>query len=319
MFKQKVNVLVTSAGVETAINVMKALKKSSRYECKFIATDMSELSPGLYLADKYYITPSAKSEDFLGIILSIAKKEQVDFIFPIHSTEIEIFAQNTNIFNKERIGIILPSLEVVKKCIYKDIFIDFLQANNFPHPKTYRSAEEIENFPIFFKKNYGSSSRGAQKVESKEELEFLLKKGRDGVILQEYLDLPELTVDFYVNKNYYLVGYVPRYRLKVKDGKSVVAKTMRSSVIEEVTEKLLRVLQYKGAGNMQMFYNEISGEVKIIEINPRLSAGGLPLTVEAGINIPELMLIDYFDGLQDIRMEYNDNLTMYRYYTEIFR
>lgn len=310
------NVLITSAGVATALNVISALRKSKIYDCNIIATDMSKDSAGLYLADDYYITPSAKDKHFLDEIEKIIKDENIDFIFPLHSSETLLFSKNLLLFKKLNVGITIPDEKTVNLCSKKDLFEIFLNKNNFIYPKTYMNKNEIDSYPVFIKLKVGSSSIGAYKINSKEDLEFYQKEKEEQYIIQEYIDWQEITIDCYVNKQGVLVGFVPRFRLKVKEGKSVVAKTMFDENIFDETTRLLEILNYKGACNLQVFYKD--GKIKIIELNPRLSAGGLPLTIEAGVNIPELMMEDYFGKVENNLIEYNKDLTMYRYLTEIF-
>lgn len=311
------NVLITSAGVATAINVISALRKSILYDCRIIATDMSLDSAGLYLADWHYITPSAKSDEFLNILIEIIKKENIEFIFPLHSSEIEFFSKNIKVFEMLQVGINIPNQAIVNQCINKNYFELFLKKHHFSYPKTFNNKQDVINYPVFIKLKVGSSAIGAYKINNKEELEFYLNGKEDKYMIQEYINWQEITIDCYVNKNKKLVGFVPRFRIKVKDGKSVVAKTMYDKNVYLQTVKLLEALDYTGACNIQMFYKD--NVTKIIEINPRLSAGGLPLATQAGVNIPELMMQDYFDKVSDTLIEYNTNLIMYRYLTEIFQ
>lgn len=313
---KQINILITSAGVATAVNVIKSLQESNHYNCKIIATDMNEYSAGLYLADKYFISPSVKTESFLSFLKSIILKERIDFIFPIHSSEIEFFSKNKLFFEKLNAGIIIPTQKTIKKCNNKDSFQIFLKNNNFYFPKTYSSIDEIKSYPVFIKPKTGSSSIGANKIENKEQLQLYFNNTNNHYIIQDFIDWPEITIDCYVNKNRKLVGFVPRFRIKIKDGKSVVSKTMFDENVLIQTKKILSDLKYTGACNVQMFYKE--GNIKIIEVNPRLSAGGLPLCTRAGVNIPELMIRDYFNELDDNLLSYNKNLTMIRYLTETY-
>ena len=82
-------------------------------------------------------------------------------------------------------------------------------------------------------------------------------------------------------------------------------------------KKLLEDLDYQGPCNVQIFKNK--DNLKLIEINPRMSAGGLLLTLEAGINIPELMLRDYYYGLKNILLDFKPNIYMYKITNEIFK
>jgi carbamoyl-phosphate synthase large subunit len=311
------NILITSAGVATAINVISALRNSKKIKCKITATDISIDSPGLFLADNYYLTPQVTDEFFLSELIKIIKQESIDFIFPLHSSEIHFFSKNKLALQNVGVGIVIPEIDVIQKCENKDQFQLFLKNNNFSYPTTFESKTQINNFPVFIKLKKGSSSAGAHKINNRSELNFYLKGQKGKYIIQEYIDWEEITIDCYVNSNQFLIGFVPRYRIKVKDGKSVVAKTMFNLNLLNETARLLNALKYKGACNLQVFYKE--GNIKIIELNPRLSAGGLPLTIEAGINIPELMINDYYNTISNDLLEYNQDLKMYRYLTEIFK
>jgi carbamoyl-phosphate synthase large subunit len=311
-------VLITSAGVATAVNVINSLKKSKIYKCEIVACDMNKNAVGLYLADRYYLTPSTKDRLFFSNILDIIKKEKIDFIFPLHSSEIAIFSQHSNQLIEMGVGINMPDKKVVELCNDKKQFLHFLHQHNIPYPYTFFNIDDIKDYPVFIKKNRGSSSKGAQIIHSRDELLYYINNSEDEYIIQEYIDWPEVTVDCYVNNHKSLVGFVPRYRVKVKDGKSIVARTMYAKSIYHITNHVLKSLNYNGPCNLQLFYNKDTQEIKIIELNPRLAAGGLPLATEAGVNIPELMMLDYFETVPDELIPFKRNLTMYRYYSEIF-
>ena len=68
------NVLVTSAGVSTGVNVISALRSSTKYRCCITSADMSKDSAGLYLSDNHYITPSADSLKFFDNLKKLLKK-----------------------------------------------------------------------------------------------------------------------------------------------------------------------------------------------------------------------------------------------------
>lgn len=312
----KKNILITSAGVATAINIISSLRKSNKYIYNIIAIDMNNDSAGLYLANKFYIVKPSKESGFLEDLIQIIKNEKIEFIFPLHSSEIAFFSSYKALFEELNVGMIIPREDIVKKCVNKNLFESFLEENHFPYPKSYKNKNDIKEYPLFIKLKQGSSSIGAFKINSNEELAFYLKENEEKYLIQEYIDWEEITIDCYVNKKGILVGFVPRYRVKVKDGKSVVAKTMFSEKLLTITTLLLKKLDYRGACNIQVFYKD--DEIKIIELNPRLSAGGLPLATEAGVNIPELMIEDYFEEVENKLIPYNQNLTMYRYLSEVF-
>ena len=71
----KKNILITSAGVATAINVISSLRKSNKYIYNIIAIDMNNDSAGLYLANKFYIVKPSKESGFLEDLIQLQKIE----------------------------------------------------------------------------------------------------------------------------------------------------------------------------------------------------------------------------------------------------
>ena len=71
-----ITVLLTSAGVATAVNVIHALRHSTLLDVKIVSVDMDPFSAGLYLADKHHMVPPAKKPQYLDEILKICKSEE---------------------------------------------------------------------------------------------------------------------------------------------------------------------------------------------------------------------------------------------------
>ena len=69
------NILILSAG--TRNKIVQYFKKELDGKGNVIATDMSDLAPAIYEADKYYIVPSMNAPEYLDVILTICKKEKI--------------------------------------------------------------------------------------------------------------------------------------------------------------------------------------------------------------------------------------------------
>ena len=318
MIKRSKTVLVTSAGVGTAINVIAALNKSERYNVRIVAVDADCHAVGLYLADSYHIVPLASDSSYIQCLIEICKIENVNFIIPLYSSEIRLISTNASEFVEVGVGVCLPSPKVVNLCDDKNEFLEFLAANQFDYPRTYKHSSEVQRYPIFIKPVVGSSSRGSRKVNNCQELDFYLGNSANQLMVQEYIDWDEYTADCMVSPSGVLLGCVVRRRIKVKGGAAVVARTVNLPIVEAEVARLLEKLGYVGACNVQLFYDGKKG-IKFIEVNPRLSAGGLPLTVEAGVNIPEMMLRLHDGESITSKVAARSGITMYRYLTEIFR
>lgn len=304
-------ILLTSAGVATAQNVILALKKSNKYTLRFVGVDADPLITTEWMYDRFIKAPDSNSKHYLSFLLKLVEEESIDFIFPLHSSEILFFAENIKEFNDIGARLSISSPLSISTCIDKYKFSNFLSKFNYPAPKTYKITDEDIRFPVFVKPTVGSSSKGAKRVDSRHDLNLATQATDKYFIIQEYIDCDEITVDCFVNKQSILIGCVPRLRIKVKDGKSVITRTISDKRIQHLCTKLVKSLNYSGPCNIQMFYSE--DKISIIEMNPRLSAGGLLLTTEAGVNIPELMLDEFYSQIPPQPINYTNHLTMLSY------
>lgn len=311
---QDLNILVTSGGVETALNVIKCLNRSI-FNCRIVTSDMDVDSLGRHFSNSNYITSKATERNFIAEIIEIVRKEKIDFIFPCHSSEISIFCEARDSLRIEGAGLILPDLSAESICSNKKNFLDFLDANQFKTATTFQSFDKITDFPIFIRPKIGSSSNGAALIECKAQITKEQINNQHNLIIQQYISAEEVTIDAYRNNDKEYFACIPRIRQKVKDGKSVVAETISDPRIQKIAETLLNRLDFNGACNIQLFLDD---DLSIIEINPRMSAGGLLLACEAGLNIPELMLMDYLSmPLPEIKLP-STPIKMLRYLDEIF-
>ncbi|MDR3640136.1 MAG: ATP-grasp domain-containing protein [Humidesulfovibrio sp.] len=285
---RKVCVLLTSAGVATAVNVMSALRQARSLSCRLVAVDKNPLAVGLYLADKGETVPQAGTPEYLERLLDLARREGAEFIFPLHSSETVFFARNARAFRSAGLRLLVPDPEVAELCADKLLFGDYLAAKGYRHPRTLPLPLPTDaRFPLFLKPRSSSSSKNACKVDDKEDLYYLLRKVKDPIV-QEYCPGREYTVDCLRHAGC-IYACAPRVRVLVKDGKSMVGLTVDHPALEAEVRRLLDDLDYEGPCNVQCIEDE-EGGISIIEINPRLAAGGLPLTVRAGANIPEMMV-----------------------------
>ena len=69
------NILILSAG--TRNKIVEYFVKTLVGKGKVIATDMSNLAPAIYEADKYYIVTSMTDAGYIDTVIDICKKEDI--------------------------------------------------------------------------------------------------------------------------------------------------------------------------------------------------------------------------------------------------
>lgn len=90
------NILILSAG--TRNKVVQYFVKTLNGKGTVVATDMSNLAPAIYEADKYYIVPRMTDPGYLDVILDICKKEKITGVLSLIDPELSLLAENREKF-----------------------------------------------------------------------------------------------------------------------------------------------------------------------------------------------------------------------------
>ncbi|UTB44237.1 hypothetical protein [Dorea longicatena] len=111
------NLLILSSG--TRNKIVQYFKKTLAGEGKVICTDMSELAPSIYEADKYYIVPRMTDPGYLEIILDICKKEKIDGVLSLIDPELSLLAENEDKFAAVGTKVIGSAYKLCLRYLYK--------------------------------------------------------------------------------------------------------------------------------------------------------------------------------------------------------
>ena len=191
-----------------------------------------------------------------------------------------------------------------------DIFTDkwktynFFKNNNIPTPDTSLAQDHPLIKPI-----HGRGSVGVR-IEDKS---IPMK----GLVSQEILTGIEYTVDVLCDFNGDPFYIIPRIRKGVQSGKSTQGQVRLNSKIDQFVRKICQKIKFQGPINLQCFESK-NGEIKFIEINPRI-AGGMALGFAASENWVDLIVNNFLMKKECEPKTIINNLTMYRYYKEIFK
>tara|TARA_B100000315_G_scaffold177191_1_gene165752 strand:+ start:75 stop:1052 length:978 start_codon:yes stop_codon:yes gene_type:complete len=311
-----IKVLVTSAGVMSAVNIIKALKLQSEINIHIIASDMDLYAPGLYLADEYYKSPALINQNkYLTFISDVVIKKGIDIIIPCYSKEIKLFSENKDHFESLGAKMILPSPKAIDLCDNKLHSINLVNKLGIPVPEILENPTD-ESLPIFSKLSKGSGSEGAVYISNKHLLENALTS-KGSRIYQEYIDGQEYTVDLISNYNKELLVSCPRKRLLIKAGQSVKGITIKSKRLSKYSEIICKEFGLVGVSNIQFIKRR--NQYYFIEVNPRYASGGLLLTVNAGVNLPLIALKLILDiKVNDNELIHRSNIIMSRFWNAIF-
>lgn len=311
------NILITSASRKVGLvnTFKKALQENGGGQ--IIAGDINPQSPSFYFADDYIILPKSNKNSFIDEIINICKKYEISLIIPTRDEELSLFSKNIDKFTDNGIKIMVSPEESINICQNKDSFIEFCKSHGFDTPKTYKNVDDYSKleYPVFIKPKIGKGGLDTFKVDSFEELNAVLKIF-DDVIIQEFIDWNEYTVDLFADFEGNVISAVPRERINILGGESLITKTFKNKKIIKEAIRLAESLNLIGHNTIQCFFN--GEKVKFIEINSRFGGAAI-LSFKAGANSPE-NLVKLLNGetLEPIIYDFKDNYLALRFINEIF-
>jgi carbamoyl-phosphate synthase large subunit len=112
---------------------------------------------------------------------------------------------------------------------------------------------------------------------------------------------------------------VPRRRLEVRAGEVSKGITVREPAVIDLAVRAAEALPGAwGCLNVQIFHDVASGQLAVIELNPRFG-GGFPLAWEAGAHYPRWILEEVLGLPSTVHDRWTDGLVMLRYDAAVFR
>lgn len=312
MLKKKI--LITSAAGLTGTYLIKQLYRKKEYI--LIGTDMQGYVPQKERLAGFYKTAVSNSPEYVAQINSIVTKEKIDVIIPVSSFDMEIYTQHAVQEQLYPAKMLVMDYDTHKILHHKANCGKFLNSLGIHTPKVICEDRNF-GFPCIIKANRSSGSKGVVILKNKDDYLYWKQRWTDHTIF-EYLEGREYTVDCLFNQEGRCVGYNPRERLKTSGGGAVITSCVMEKRLETVIEKLESCKRIKGPINFQYKIND--GQITVFDFNTRLASGGLPLSVKAGFNIPELLIrLASGESVEQWKPgDENTGLTMLRYYEEMY-
>lgn len=311
--------LVSSAGRRgELVTILKSIAQESA-GAKVAAIDMSPLSAGGLLADVFRLVPSASSPDFIPRVLEVCHDQDIRVVIPTIDPELAVYAAEREQFERDGIKVWVSTPEVVAVASDKWQTHMWALRNGLPTIHTVEAKRlhvESSSFegPVVAKPRSGSASKGVYFFESVHAA--MRAELPEEYIVQERLDGQEVTIDFAVAEDGTYLGAVPRLRLEARAGEVTKALTFKDDDMLSLARRVAAALPGAyGLLNVQVFRDRTTGELAILEVNPRFG-GGFPLSHYAGAEFIRGLLAE-MDGQPLPSISFEDQLVMLRYDTQV--
>lgn len=314
---EKTNILLLSAG--TRNKIVEYFKKELKGKGSVIAADCSSLAPALYEADKYYIVPKIKDENYIYEIMDICEKEKVRGVLSLIDPELSLLAKQKVAFKELGVEIIGSSFELCETAMDKWKTYLWLKEHSYHCAQSYREVQSFERdlkkraiaFPIFLKPRRGSASVAVSKVDDMNMVRLLMQENKE-LMIQEYLDGQEIGADCYIDLlSGQVISIFLKKKIVMRAGETDKAVSFKDEKLFELIKKFVSEMGYRGPVDIDIF--QVGEEYYISEINPRFG-GGYPHAYECGANYMEFIL-NNLNGWENTPVlgQYEEGIFMMKY------
>ncbi len=311
------NILILSVG--TRNKIVEYFKKEFAGKGNVVVTDMLEIAPAIYEADKHYQVPRITDSGYIDLILDICKKEEISAVLSLIDPELSLLAENKDKFSEIGVTVVGSSYELCEMALDKMQMYTWLKEHGYNCAKSYidkdafyadLDAGEI-SFPVFVKPVRGSASIAINKVQDKETLELLWAHDKN-LMIQEFLKGQEIGADCYIDIiSHELVSVFTKKKLLMRAGETDKAVSFKNEKLFTLIECFVKDSGWSAQIDIDIF--EVDGEYYISEVNPRFG-GGYPHAYECGCNHMKLIK-NNLDGVANEKAigSYDEGVYMMKY------
>lgn len=281
----KMNILILSAG--TRNKIVQYFKRAIGGNGNVIATDMSELAPAVYEADRFYKVPRMTDEGYIDVIFNICKKEKIDGVLTLIDPELSLLAKHKEEFAQLGVTVIGSSYALCERALDKMEMYTWLSEHGYRCARSYVDKDAfyadvdagVLTYPVFVKPVRGSASIAISKVYDKETLELLFAHN-DNLMIQEFLDGQEIGADVYIDMvSGEVVSIFTKKKIVMRAGETDKAVSFKDEKLFALIEKFAKESGWAGQIDIDIF--DVNGAYYISEVNPRFG-GGYPHAYECG-------------------------------------
>ncbi len=291
-------IFVSGASGIVGYGILKSLRAFNP-EIKLIGATIYEDSVAPAFCDIFEKAPFTTSDEYFPWLLSIIKKHSVDMIIP--SIEADMIAWNENRVELDKsCTVLLNNAELINFCTDKWLFYEKLLMHNpeYAIPTSLSWQDAPQSYPFLLKPRHGFASQGIVKVQNKD---MLLQYKDD--IGQKLMVQPivgteneEYSVSAFFNKNSELCAYMSIKRTLSKEGFTEKAQTIEAAGTKKCLLDLAATFKPIGPTNFQ--FRTEQGQLKLLEINPRISSA---TSLRTAFSYNEsAMCVHYFLDQQEI-------------------
>jgi carbamoyl-phosphate synthase large subunit len=289
-------IMMSAAGSVVAPGIIRHLQKLGHF---VIGHDCEPHGAGAGMCDEFHRSP--RTEDAWRYSCFLGTREH-DLYLPFLDEELRLFANPTY-------GI--PAKAICSKQGTLTAFTNKMIQHSLLRERGFITPRATIDGDLIVKPAFGRGGRGIFRTKDAH-IALRLRDAGD-YLLQEFIDGIEYTVDVLADLNGGFLFAVPRMRLQA-NGVSTIGQVTMDEEIIELAKQIVKSFSFRGPINIQIIRERETGDLFVIEVNPRLS-GSCMFTVLAGFDILNATIRLAF-GLPFVPPARVEEIMARRYYVE---
>lgn len=277
-------------------------------ETVLVNSNPATIQTDVDMADSVYVEPLTPE-----IVAKIIAKEKPDAVLPTMGgqTGLNVATGLEEIGALEGIKVIGSSVQTIKNVEDRDLFDHFMKKLNEPVPKA-RAVSSLEEaleavekigYPVIVRPAFTLGGTGGGVAHNRQELEEVVSRGLDMsyinqvLIDQSVMGWKEFEYEVMRDKNDTCIIVCNMENMDpmgIHTGESIVVAPSQTlsdvdnQRLRNASIKIIRALEIQGGCNIQFAVHPVTGEYKVIEVNPRVSRSSALASKATGYPIAKI-------------------------------
>lgn len=301
------NILILGSGTQ-ALAILQSLHRSGNRLVMLVRETGNYGDASRFLDEKIQTQYRYDSQEYFGSVKTIIKEKQINAVIPMGDASAEFLSRNKDEL-QPLTHFKIPSFDYFMKGYDKNRLMTLCREKGYPHPKTidlnetaYDDSSNFKYFPFpgILKPNCTTGGRGMCFVSNHDDLIKVyprVKAEFGDCHLQQYIREggSQVKLQLYVNEAGELLQSSAMEKVRwypVKGGSSCCSVSIRKPEMVEICHQILRDIHWVGFADFDCIGNPDTGELLIMEINPRLPAC-IGAVINAGVDWGQIIVDDY--------------------------
>ena len=300
------NILILGSGTQ-ALAILKSLAANDNRIIMLVSESGNYADVSKYVDERIISDYCITSKEYLELVKGILTEKNIDVVIPMGDSLAEFLSINRDELS-ELTHFKSPSYDSFLKGYDKCQLMSLCEEKGYPHPLTIDlskvsldNCSRFESFPYpgILKPNRTTGGRGMCIINDFNDLKIKYPKVKDEYgkcHLQQFIREGgrQVKIQLYVNEGGELLYSSVMEKVRwfpVKGGSSCCSVSIRNQEMVNICHNILKDISWVGFADFDTIENPDTGELLIMEINPRLPAC-IGAVVNAGIEWGRILVND---------------------------